>query len=266
MSVRLGVLGLLLGAASAASADQVFLKGGGSISGIVVQQTAAGVVIEVGAGRVTLPAERVQRIASGRSPLAAFRERAQGLAPDDAAGWLQLALWAADQGLNTQARDAFERVVAMDPGNAAAQQGLGYVRLADRWVTPEESYRARGYVYYEGRWVAPEERDELLRQETAREQSLLAGRARAEADARAREAEARALAAEAEAQRAEPDSWDWGYPLAWVGCCGQAHFPRPQRHTARPISAPAPAPVHVVPTQGRTARRAPAASVVDDRR
>src|SRR5262245_17409075 len=90
------VPGLLLAAASAASADQVFLKGGGSVTGVVVQQTAAGVVIEVGAGRVTLPADRVERIASGRSPLATFRERAEGIAPDDAAGWLKLAVWASD--------------------------------------------------------------------------------------------------------------------------------------------------------------------------
>lgn len=246
------LLGLLLVAPPAAFADQVFLKGGGKVTGVVVQQTPDVIVIEVGAGRVTLPAERVERVVAGRSALAAFRERAQGLAPDDAAGWLQLAEWASDQGLHTQAREAFERVLALDPRNSAAQQALGNVRLADRWVTPEESYRSRGYVYFDGRWVTPEERDDALRQEAARADLVLAERARAEADARAREAEARARAAEADARRAESEVSGSGLPLSWVlaggGCCGRSHFP-PRFHRQSADPTPAPPPPRTPPTR-----------------
>jgi hypothetical protein len=256
--LRRALLGSLLVLPAGAFADQVFLKGGGKVTGVVVQQTAEAVVVEVGAGRVTLPAQRVERIVAGTSALSSFRERALSLAQDDVGGWLELALWASGQGLHTQARDAFERVLVLDPRNSAAQQALGNVRLADRWVTPEESYRARGYVYFEGRWVTPEERDDALRLEAARAQGALAESARAEADARAREAEARARAAEADARRAESDALgSSGVPLWFLaggGCCGRTHFPpRGPRHEAHATPAPLP-PTPAPPRPTRPAR------------
>lgn len=191
------LLGLLPGTAFG---DEVFLKGGGRIAGVVVERTATRLALEVGPGRITLPMSRVIRIVEGQSSLAAFRERAAALAPGDAAGWLQLAVWAEERGLGTQARGAYEKVLAIDPGSAQAHRGLGNVRLTDRWVTPEESYRAQGLVPFEGQWVTPAERVALVRE---RAEATAGDQLRREAAARAREAEARARAAEAEAQRAE---------------------------------------------------------------
>lgn len=236
---------LFLAAAGAASADQVILKGGGTLSGVLVKQTPEAVTIEVAAGRLTLPASRVERIVAGTSAFGEYRSRALGLRPDDTAGWLALGLWAQDQGLHTQAREAFQQVLSREPGNAIAQQALGNVRLGERWVSPEESYRAQGLVYYEGQWLTREERDFALREREVRARLEAAERTRAEADARAREAEARARAAEADARRAayEPS----GYPLSWVlagggGCCAGDFFPpHPHKpHHVRPADPPPP--------------------------
>jgi hypothetical protein len=146
---------------------------------------------------------RVDRIVATTSDLSLYRERAARLAPGDVAGWLGLARWAEGRDLLTQAREAYEHVVAVDPENAAANAALGRVRLAGRWVTAEESYRARGYVLFDGAWVTPEERSAALadRAAEARARELAA-----EADARAREAEARARTAEADARRAEAEA------------------------------------------------------------
>ena len=199
---RVMVLGVFL-AGPAAWADQVFLRGGGSIHGEVVQRTEASVVMEVGPGRMTLPMSRVDRIVATTSDLSIYRERAARLAPGDVAGWLGLARWAEGRDLLTQSREAYEHVVAVEPENAAANAALGRVRLAGRWVTAEESYRARGYVPFDGGWVTPEERSAALadRAAEARARELTA-----EADARAREAEARARTAEADARRAEAEA------------------------------------------------------------
>ena len=134
------------------------------------------------------------------SSLATFRERARRLGREDAAGWLELGLWARSHGLTTQAREAFEHVLVVDPDNAGAHQALGDVRLGERWVGADEALRAQGLVPFEGRWVAPEERAAILRE---RAEAAAEDRARAEASARAREAEARARAAEAEARLVE---------------------------------------------------------------
>ena len=49
-------------AGSGTLADEVLLKGGGRVSGVVVDRTATAVVIETGPGRVTLPLTRVEKI------------------------------------------------------------------------------------------------------------------------------------------------------------------------------------------------------------
>jgi hypothetical protein len=236
---------------AAALADEVFLNNGRQLSGVIVERKPDSLTLQVGPGRLTIPMSLVARIEVRPSALAEFQERAQRLAPGDAPGWLTLALWAQERGLLTQARSAFERVLAVDPQNAAAQQALGNVRLGDRWVSPEESQRARGYVLYEGSWMTPEERDARIADDAARAR-VAAERAKAEAEAReadirVREAEARAREAEAREREAF-----YGVPFPIGGpvtpCvfpCGCAPCPPP------PCPRPDPAPPQNPPPSRR---------------
>src|SRR6185503_17602956 len=128
---------LSLGAAvfaSGALADEVLLRGGGRVSGVVVERTATAVVIETGPGRVTLPLTRVEKIVEGRSTLVTFQERAAAIAPGDAPAWAALARWAADRDLVTQSRSAWHRVLAVDPQNPEANAALGKVSLDGSWM------------------------------------------------------------------------------------------------------------------------------------
>jgi hypothetical protein len=200
-----------------AAADEVFLVGGGRIVGEVVERSADAIVVEVGPGRLTLPASRVARVASGASALSVYRERAARLGARDSAGWLALARWAGDNDLQTLAGEAFGRVLDIDPANEAAHAALGHVRLAGRWMSEAESYRARGYVQFQGSWMTPDEAQMIVAQQAAEAEARLAER---QAVARAREAEARAEAAEAEAARAaaeaEAAAAVSGIPYGWV--------------------------------------------------
>jgi len=213
--MRLAAAFLCLFVAGGAAADEVQLANGGRVHGVIVERTPAHVVVEVGPGRITLPADQVLGIRQGATALAEFKRRAERLSEQDLEGWLALGRWARERDLLTQAAEAFEHVVRIQPDNAEAQTALGHVFHAGRWVTPEEAYRGQGLVFFEGRWMTPAERGDLVRMETER---ALAAQARAEAEARAREAEARARAAEAEAARAEADaaSADGGIPLTWA--------------------------------------------------
>jgi hypothetical protein len=183
-----------------AGADEIYLKSGGHLSGVVVEDHDGQLVVDVAPGRISVPRSHVDRVVTSASPLALFRDRAARLANGDARGWLDLALWAQERDLTTQARQAFEHVLAVDPDNAVAQRAMGHVLMGDRWVTPEESYRAQGYVFFEGAWVTLQERQALVAERAAQAEAV---RARAESEARVREAEARARTAEAEAHRAE---------------------------------------------------------------
>lgn len=190
-------------AAVPAHADRVYLRGGGVLEGQVLSERDGLLEIEVGPGRVKVPMSRVDRVSSGASALAVYRSRAAALGARDVRGWLALADWAREAGLLTQAREAYERVLALDPDRPEANEALGRVLLAGRWVGRDEAMRARGYVSFEGLWITPAERGAILSERAAAARERDASR---EAEARVREAEARARAAEAEARRAEADA------------------------------------------------------------
>lgn len=213
--------------ACGAGADEVYLRSGGRLSGMVVRQTATSVEIEVGAGVVTVPRSIIEKIVQGDSPLSQYHARARTLSANDGAGWLELAEFARLAGLSGQSREAYRRVLTLDPDNAAARRALGYRRVGEQWLTHEEAMQSQGYVLFEGEWVTPIQRDAVLgERESVRRERVEAERSRAaiaEAEARAREAEARARTAEAEAKRAEerererasvivgPGIWGWGW-------------------------------------------------------
>lgn len=186
-----------------AAADEVLLRGGGKVTGVIVERTARSIVIETWPGRVAVPLARVESIREAASDLAAYQERAASLAYDDVAGWIELARWAAERDLGTRSRDAYRRVLELDPGHPEANQALGRVEMDGRWVSEEEANRANGLLPFEGGWVTPAEREATLRERA--EESAAAREAR-EAEARAREAEARAREAEARAQAAEAEA------------------------------------------------------------
>ncbi|MCL4820575.1 MAG: hypothetical protein KJ067_15635 [Vicinamibacteria bacterium] len=259
--------------ACAAHADEVVLKSGRRISGVVVEQTATTVVLDVGAGLVGFPRGSVARVVEGTSSLTRYRERAAALGADDAAGWLALGLWARDNDLQTPAREAFERVIAIDPANAAAHRGLGHELVDGAWLSGDAAQRARGLVPFEGEWVTPAEQAARLAE---READRRDRRERAAADARAAEAEARAREAEARARQAEDQArvqggipiggvWGWGAaPCVGSDCRGDRRDGRPggdrgdrgDRHgdgKGRPQPTPQPTPRPLPPCSGALA-------------
>jgi hypothetical protein len=219
---------LLLLAALPLHADDVFLKGAGQLSGHIVSRSATALEIDVGAGIVTIPLDKVARIVEGRSPLDEYRDRA-ALKDDDREGWRALARWARSQGLAAQAEEAWKRVLSLAPDDADANQGLGRVRFQGRWVTEEESFRAQGFVEFEGDWITPAEHDAILKNREAEQKKAESEARTREADAKAREAEARTQETAADADRARGEAmgipmWSppvWNTigpgPIAWQG-------------------------------------------------
>jgi hypothetical protein len=206
---------------TALAADTVFLKGGGKVTGRIVTRSEAEVEVDVGAGTMKVSMANVDRIVEGSSALGEFAKRATALRPEDADGWRELGRWARSQGLNTQARQAYEKVLAVAPGDVEANEALGRVQVGGRWVSEEESYRARGYVKFEGEWMTPAEQQAIVQERSATRE---ADRAERE-NQRAREAEERAREKEASQDEQEgiPLYWGWGTgPAAWPGTT----FPR----------------------------------------
>jgi hypothetical protein len=231
-----------------AVADEVYLKSGGQLSGRIVSRTATEVEVDVGAGRIKVPASSVVRIEEGRSALQEYEERAGSLAAGDVAGWVALAGWAEARGLGKQAEEAYHRVLAASPDDSRANQALGNVQMDGRWVSEDESYRARGYVKFEGEWITPAEHEAIVRERSADAER---DRQRVAAEGRARDAEARAEEAEARAREAESQQVE-GIPLWYGWAPGPASWPTgpivtrpgaPPGAVAPPRPVPMPRPV-----------------------
>jgi hypothetical protein len=206
------VAALLAGAP--AVADEIHLNGGGRVSGRIVERTATRVAIETGPGRVTLPLSRVERIVAGRSSIEVFAERAAELGAGDAVGWAELARWAEERDLSTQARLAWQRVLVTDPSHPEANAGVGRVALDGRWMSSDDAYRASGYVSYAGRWITPAEHEAALRE---READAVLSLQMREADRRVQEAEARVSEAEQAARDAQAAAdQSGGIPLGYA--------------------------------------------------
>ncbi len=218
----LSLCGTVLIAVSAASAEDIQLRGGGRVSGILVQKTDRSITIETSPGLVTLPMSRVESIVPSRSALQVWRERSSALADRDVEGWAALARWAQAQRLETQARLAWDHVLSLNPRHAEANEALGRVQVGGAWMSREDGYRAQGLVPFDGRWVARSEYQALVEQRTAEAAASLAQR---EAELRIREAQARAQEAEARARGAEAatamsDAGGYGYGAVGYGYGG----------------------------------------------
>jgi len=202
------------------TADEVYLKGGGRLSGRIVTRTAEKIEVDVGAGLVGVPASSVLKIEEGRSALHDYEDRARQVAPDDADGWVALAEFAQARGLGTQSRQAYEAAVRASPSDPRANEALGNVLVDGRWLSEDAAYQARGYVRFEGEWVTAAEQEAMQRaraaeDEAERQRQASEDRVR-EAEARAEEAEARAREAEAQAESGTELWYGWGgVPAYW---------------------------------------------------
>jgi hypothetical protein len=242
------------------AADEIYLRGGGKVTGVIAQRTRDTVAIDTGPGRVTLPMRRVERIVDARSALQEYQEHAEALAASDVDGWARLARWAAERGLQTRSREAWQRVLAFDPTHPEANAAMGRMQVNGVWMASEEAYRVRGFVPFEGRWVTPAEHEALVRERLAED---VAAQQRREQELLVREAEARAREAEAAATSGEtggiPYGWVYG-GWGWAGHWGFRHHPLVHRQPLHPPMIMGPRPRTTPPSSiGATPASAPVA-------
>lgn len=198
-------------AGAPALGDVLFLKGGGKVTGTIVQETESKLTVDIGAGTLAVSKSSVMRVEKGISPLQEYRARAASLGSEDVEGWKKLGRWAAGEGLMTQAREAFTHVKTIVPDDPEANRALGLVLHDGHWITEKESFTARGFVEFEGEWMAPGERQAILEERRASEAARQQERA---AQIRADEAEQAAQ----EAYEAPDQYWsDWDYGIYGYG-------------------------------------------------
>jgi len=213
---------IIVMAAVPALADDVYLRGGGMITGQIIDQTEESVTVDIGGGTITAKMSSVVKIDRKESPLQEYRKRAAEIPAGDAEAWRQLARWAQGYSLSSQAREAYREVLEILPDDPEANKAIGMVQLDGKWVTAEESYRARGYVQFEGKWMTPAEKQSIIADRQAAKAKEEADRAENEAKVAQIEAEQKAEQQRKKEERDALDAnnntvyWGWGAgPRYW---------------------------------------------------
>ncbi len=217
VGVKRGIIIIAL-AAVPVFADDVYLRGGGQITGEIIRRSEDSVTVDIGGGTMTAKMSSVVRIEESISPLQEYRARAENIPAGDSEAWRELAQWATGRALSSQASNAYSQVVVILPDDEEANRALGRVQLGGKWVSEEDSYRAQGYVEFEGVWMTPGERQAILEHRRVREmENRRENQAAIQAIEAEQQAEKKREAAEREeARRNDSVHWGWGAgPRFW---------------------------------------------------
>ncbi len=146
-------------AASLAAADEVQLANGKKITNAMVSKPSADkVLVEVGAGTITLSAKEVSSINPGRTPLHEYKDKEKAaMAAGKASDLWDLAQWAKQNRLSRYVGPLAEKVIAADPNHEGARRELRHEKVGGKWLTYEQAQEAKGLRLVDGRWITAAE-------------------------------------------------------------------------------------------------------------
>src|SRR5688572_26732770 len=136
---QLALMALIVAlAASLAAADEIQLTNGRKINGKVVKKDGGKVVVEVGAGTITLDAKDVSSVNPGRTAIDEYQEKYAAVKDSTkASDFLALAKWAEDNKLTRYTPALYQKVIALDPENGQARAALRHEKMGGKWMTFE---------------------------------------------------------------------------------------------------------------------------------
>jgi hypothetical protein len=178
---------LVLGLTLAGRADQIVLRGGGQIRGVVIPDPTRPehllVQTETGTSPIAFRKEQVVSVIAAPGPLDEYlarRDRTEATAQAQ----YDLGLWCEGRKLTGPAEIHYRRAVELDKDFGPAQKKLGHVRYKDRWLTYDELREAQGLVKHKGKWITQEEKGQIdARAATAAEQTAWKRRLQAQREA-----------------------------------------------------------------------------------
>jgi tetratricopeptide (TPR) repeat protein len=85
-----------------------------------------------------------------------YQQKDAALAPTDASGHFDLAMWCRTNNLMARYREQLEKAIAINPEHEPARKLLGYEKVDGKWYRGDELLVAKGMVQYQGKWVTKE--------------------------------------------------------------------------------------------------------------
>lgn len=199
-------------AGTLAAADEIQLTNGRKITGNVSKKDGDKVIVEVGAGTITLDAKDVSSVNPGKTPLNEYDERWNAVKNSKQASELwDLATWAKSKGLTRYVAPLAAKVIALEPDHSGARAELHHEKVGGKWLTFEQAQEVRGLVLVDDRWVTKAEIQLMEKRRLEAKERADAARAdrerRREEERQARQAAVDAYNAQVNATMAEMDGY-----------------------------------------------------------
>jgi hypothetical protein len=207
--------------ASLAAADEIQLSNGHKITGVVSKKEAGKVIVEVGAGTITLDAKEVTAINPGHTPIHDYQDKWQGVKDSKkASDFYDLAKWAKEQKLTRYVAPLCLKTVELEPDHAAARAELHHEKMGGKWLTFEEAQTARGLVFVDDRWITKAEVELMERRRLAAKERAMAAQAerdhRREEERQARQASIDDYNARLSQAMSQLDGYYYSPSFAWT--------------------------------------------------
>ena len=140
----------------------VVLKDGSEVIGELVDETETEISVKSVFGVTTIESSRIEEVIRGEEvDRREFRKREKSAnRRGSAKAFLDLARWAAERGLDTQSKSAYQRALELDPENEPAKIGLGWGQTSDGvWKKPGEVKEliSQGWSLVGGELSSPKE-------------------------------------------------------------------------------------------------------------
>ncbi|MFC1525077.1 DUF1570 domain-containing protein [Planctomycetota bacterium] len=89
-----------------------------------------------------------------------YQDKLTQLKPKDTKRHYALGLWCVKNKLPEQAEIQFKKVIELKPNHSGARKRLGYIKIKDQWMSPEE-ITAQGWIKHKGKWITKKEKVRL---------------------------------------------------------------------------------------------------------
>lgn len=160
--LRIAAALAVLAAALPASADEVVLRNGRTLSGIA-REDGNRIVIETTFGTVAYPRDEVVSIERGETPLHEYAAKLDAVKDSkDVRDWESLLAYAKEQKLSRYVAGLCGKILELDPSNVTARRELKLDRPEPAKPAPDAN---AGKILHEGKWLLPLELEILKAKE-----------------------------------------------------------------------------------------------------
>lgn len=134
-------------------ADRFELKDGGEISGEVIERNETGnyLVRTSDGAEISLARPSIQRIVQQGADAAEYQKRSRAM-QDTPEAHHELAEWCRSKKMLADADHHLARAAELDPNDEASRRSLGFQRVGNRWLTPDQLMTERGMVLFDGKY------------------------------------------------------------------------------------------------------------------